>query len=251
MRGAPTRESAIVLRNIRLGESSKIVSVLTPTFGRVKVVAKGARQLRSRWASLLEPGNEVELMIYARPGRDLWTLGDAQLGRAVLTAGQGLNKLSLLFAALELCERLLPEQEPASDCEQSLRDYLDQWHRGDEAPLMASFFGFELELAKYMGIALDVDQCGECGEALVERVQHSAADGFLRCARCHVPGSRWLDAASLNRLRDIDGGVELHGGLETVARKEIGRLLHEHLSYHLPNYRLPTSLYWLEEASAE
>jgi DNA repair protein RecO (recombination protein O) len=246
MRGAPTREAAIVLRNLRLGESSKIVSVLTPDFGRVKVVAKGARQLRSRWASVLEPGNEVELMIYARPGRDLWMLGDAQLGRAVLTAGQGLNKLSLLFAALELCERLLPEQEPVADCERSLRSYLDRWHRSDDASLMASFFTLELELARSMGIAIDLESCGECGAQLVGRVQHRASEGFLRCAHCHETGSRWLDAASIATLRRIDRGDAASGALASTARKEIGRLLHEHLAYHLPNYRLPRSLYWLE-----
>ena len=63
VRGAgATREPGLILRPVKLGDSSKIVSALTERFGRVKLVAKGSRQLGSRLSALLEPGNELDLV---------------------------------------------------------------------------------------------------------------------------------------------------------------------------------------------
>ena len=94
MRGGPVADEAIVLRVIKLGESSKIVSALTRIHGRVKLVAKGARQPGHRLRSLLETGNELSIQCYPRPDRDLWMLGEASLRRAALTGGGSLDKLS-------------------------------------------------------------------------------------------------------------------------------------------------------------
>ena len=116
-----TREPGIVLRPIKLGDSSKIVSVLTPRWGRVKLVAKGSRQLDSRLSALLESGNELDLTLYPHDDRELWMLGDASLVRAALTGGNTLNKLSYLLATMELTDRLLPEREPVPEFELLLR----------------------------------------------------------------------------------------------------------------------------------
>ena len=249
MRGAPQRCTALVLRTIKLGDTSKIVSVLSHEHGRIRLVAKGARQLQSRWFAALEPGNEVELLVYAHPGRELWMLSDAQLLRGALAFGCGLPKLLHLFAALELAERLLPEQEPQPGISALYRHFLARWHKASAAGMPGLFFALELALAEQLGIALDVLSCAECGVALAraERAAFAVSDGVLRCASCAGPLGRWLDGATLSRLGGLAMGVE-RANLDEMDEHEcgsIGRVLHEHLRFHLPNYRVPRSLYWL------
>jgi DNA repair protein RecO len=260
--GAPVREPAIVLRVHKLGDSSKIVTVLTPEYGRVKVVAKGARQLRNRMANLLEPGNQLELMVYVRPGRDLWTLGDAALVRGVLTGANGLDKLSYLLAALELADRLVAEQQPVPEIEAIYRLYLERWHEASDETMAGLFFALELAMLDALGAMLDVEFCGECGRRFAEtalvartRVMHRASDGFLRCTACSAGGGRWVEAECLAPLlalaeEPLERAAE---ALEPKERAAIGRLLHDHMGYHLPNYRVPRALYWLsgEDASAK
>lgn len=248
MLGAPQRSWAVVLRSTKLGDTSKIVSALSAEYGRIKVVAKGARQLKSRSFASLEPGNEVELLVYVHPDRDLWTLADAQLLRSTLSsAGSDLAKLTHLFAALELAERLLPEREQLVDIVLMYRDFLENWHRRPPSAMPGLFFALELQLAGELGIGLDVAHCADCGEDLQrrERAAFVAADGVLRCDRCAGPLGRWLDGGTLSRLREVAaGGVT---ALEDGERSSIGRMLHEHLGFHLPNYRVPRALYWLRE----
>lgn len=251
MRGGPTQETALVLRSLKLGDTSKIVTVLTPTYGRAKLVAKGVRKLGSRLGSLLEPGNQLEVVVYANPGRDLWLLKEASLERAALTGGTTLDKLSHLFAALELADRLLPEQQPLPELENVYRVYLDRWHAADSGAMPALFFALELSLLEHLGLAMDVAHCGSCGEPILEhgRAVHVVADGAMACERCAREGGHWVDADALVCVDTLAQGLAT-GTLPPVnasRRRVIGRLLHEHMTFHLPNYRVPRSLYWLTD----
>src|SRR3546814_20212080 len=59
------RAEGIVLRTHKLGESDRIVSVLTREHGKVRAVATGLRKTKSRFGARLEPPNHIQLQPYA------------------------------------------------------------------------------------------------------------------------------------------------------------------------------------------
>ena len=245
VRGKPKRITIV-------GDSSKIVSVLTPRFGRVKLVARGSRRIGSRWAALLEPGNEIEVLLHPHPDRELWTLADASLVRAALTGGGTLNKLSHLLAALELVDRLLPEREPVPEFEALFRHFLQAWHETGDEQMSAVFFALELGLLEGAGTGLDPAACSQCGRPLVgeDRAGVRPAEGDILCSGCNAAGARWLDAELLDRLQSLarpawGAGPEGWPRIDARGRQQLGRILHEFMTLHLPGYRLPQALYWL------
>ena len=249
MGSAPQREEALVLRITKLGDTSKIVTALTARHGLVKAVAKGARTVGSRMGSLLEPGNELELLLYVREGRDLWTLGDATLRRAGLTGASSLDKLSHLLAALELADRVLTLHQPVEEVSDLYALFLDRWHAGSAAQMAGLFFALEAELCARLGVELAWDCCGECGRGFApgERVLHSVAEAWLRCQGCAGAAvGRWLESDVLATLSGLSAALEPTGSVEITPeqRAAIGRLLHEHMGFHLQGYRLPRALYW-------
>ena len=249
MRGAPCRDEVIVLGSIKLGETSQIVSCLARGHGRVKLVAKGTRKPRGRWAGLLEPGNELEAVYYARPGRDLWTLSEAGLMRAALTGGDSLDKLSYLLAVLELVNRLLPEREPVDSVVEIVRRYLDRWHRESTGAMPALFFAFEIALLRELGLSTDLYRCGDCGRSLTgaESVFFRPSEGDLSCADCGGGQGLWLGAEDLQLWRSLDGLLEEETApdVDDEGKRRIGKILHLHMLVHLPRYRVPASLFWL------
>lgn len=250
MRPGPTRDEGTVLRTLQLGDTSRIVSVLTTGHGRVKLVAKGSRRLDSRLGALLEPGNELDLVFYPHRDRELWTLGEAGLRRAALTGGGTLSKLSHLFAALELADRLLPEREAVPEFDALLRSWLDAWHRNDDGAMAGLYFVLEVQWLERTGLGLDPGTCSECGNPLLtqERASFRVTDGTFACVRCGAGAGRWIEGSVVEVLQSLTatGLAEPIGPvLDATARREVGRLLHEHLAFHLPDYRLPQSLYWL------
>ena len=83
----PISSDAIVLRTFKLGESSKIVVLLTRERGKLRAVAKGARGARPRYQSSLEPLSEVRVSLYGRQGTELFRLGECELVRSAFRAG--------------------------------------------------------------------------------------------------------------------------------------------------------------------
>ena len=83
----PIASDALVLRTYKLGETSKIVVLLTRERGKLRAVAKGARGARSRYQSALEPLSEVRVGLHGRQGAELFRLGECELLRSAFRAG--------------------------------------------------------------------------------------------------------------------------------------------------------------------
>jgi DNA repair protein RecO (recombination protein O) len=251
LRRGPVADEAVVLGSIKLSETSRIVSALTAAHGHVKLVAKGVRAPGHRLAHLLEPGNELQLVFYPRADRELWILADATLHRAALTGAGGLDKLFHLLAALELAQRLLPEREPLPEIARIYSRFLDRWHEAGPAPTWALFFGLEAALLQSFGLGLDAIACGECGAPLRQaaRAGYRPQDGSLTCERCSQAPARWIDREGLRDLEAVATCLEAGPlpELDARARRAVGRLLHDHMTFHLPSYRLPRALVWTDD----
>lgn len=74
---ATYRDQGIVLRTWKLGETDRILSLLTSGHGKVRAVAKGVRRPGSRFGGRLEPYSCVDLQLYE--GRSLDGVNQAEL----------------------------------------------------------------------------------------------------------------------------------------------------------------------------
>ncbi len=103
---------ALVLRGHKLGETSRIVVLLTRERGKLRAVARGARGGRPRYRSALEPLSEVRVSLYGRQGADLLRLGEAELLRSAFRASErGLDAALFLSSCAELLDAFCPEGE--------------------------------------------------------------------------------------------------------------------------------------------
>ena len=66
-----TKTEAIVIRSMKYGDSSKIVTFYTRQFGKLKGIAKAARRSNNKFGSSLEPLSHVMLVVYKKDHRDL------------------------------------------------------------------------------------------------------------------------------------------------------------------------------------
>jgi len=64
---------------MKFRDTSKIVSLYTRRFGRVSVVAKGARDRKSRFGAALEPMSHVSAVFYKKERSDLHLLSQCDL----------------------------------------------------------------------------------------------------------------------------------------------------------------------------
>ena len=72
---------ALVLRHVKQGDTSHVVTLLTRESGKIAVMAKGNRKPGSRFGAGLELFNLSRVTYRARPNRDLQFLEGCELER--------------------------------------------------------------------------------------------------------------------------------------------------------------------------
>src|SRR5439155_26532461 len=104
--GMIVSSEAIVLRARKQGETSKIVTLYTLAYGKLNVIAKGAREMKSKFGGALEAFSHINAIFYKKenvePG--LYLLSKAE----TIESNAGiLNSLSKIEAATGIVELML------------------------------------------------------------------------------------------------------------------------------------------------
>ena len=229
------KTEGIVLRSMDLGEADRVLTVLTPRLGKLRVIAKGVRRPRSRIGGALEPFSDVQLVLAV--GRTFDVVTSSSLEDAHLGLRNDLLSTAAAWYVVELadrfCEggadshdafRLLAQALSALDAppEDVTRDVVARW--------------FELHLLDAMGFRPELTACIECGDAIEpDGNAFSPASGGVLCPRCRVAssGARPIGPDVLKVLRHLQraplvGVLRLR--LATALHREVERLLHATVS---------------------
>jgi DNA repair protein RecO (recombination protein O) len=193
---------ALVLRTYKMGETSKIVVLLTRERGKVRAVAKGARAARSRYQSALEPLSEVRVGLYGRQGAELLRLGECELLRSAFPAGaRGLETALTLSYFAELLDAFAQEGEAEDAVYRLALAVLRAADGGTEVVALARYL--EAWLLRLHGIYPPIDRCASCGGSLPEGElrYHSPAHGFV-CGACGPPSGPILAEEARAFLRE-------------------------------------------------
>ena len=175
---------ALVLRSYKLGETSKVVVLLTRERGKLRAVAKGARSSRSRYQSALEPLSEVHVSLYGRQGAELFRLGPCELLRSAFPAGgRGLETALALSYFVELIDAFAQEGEAEDAVYRLATSVVRAAEEGKDVLALTRYL--EAWLLRLHGIYPPFDRCAACGGALPKGtlLYHEPAHGFV-CERC-------------------------------------------------------------------
>ena len=142
---------AILLRKTKLSETSLIITWLTALHGRLKTVAKGARQPKSRFAGRLDLFFECEVQWSRSRKSELHTLREAAIVEPHGALREDFLRVSLAAYFVELVE-LVTEAEHAVPELYDLLIRALRYLNGNPSSLLA-LEHFERELVRLLGIA--------------------------------------------------------------------------------------------------
>lgn len=210
------RDEAVVLRTYPLGESDRIVVLLTAGRGKLRAVAKGVRRTASRFGGRLEPASHVKLLCYE--GRELDVVNQAEVVEVHRALREDLGRMRDALAILEATDQVAQEQHPAPELfamvVRALRALSER-----PAPLLVA--GFYWKLLALDGAAPLLDACVRCGSGDDLAVLDLEEGGVL-CRGCaptagyhgQLGGRRALTPEALSVVQRILGG-DLGGALAT------------------------------------
>ncbi len=226
---------ALVLRGYKLGESSKLVVLLTRERGKLRAVARGARGARPRYQSALEPLSEVRVTLYGRQGSDLLRLGQAELLHSAFRAGtRSLEAAMVLSCCTELLDAFCPEGEAEEKVYRLALAVVRAAELGATPELLGRYL--EAWLLRLHGLHPPLDCCAAgCGAPLpAGRLRyHRPAHGFV-CEACGPASGPELSGAARALLAEIfRRAPETFNEPAGPACRELESFYRERISAHL------------------
>jgi DNA repair protein RecO (recombination protein O) len=231
-RGKLYRDDAVVLRVQKLGESDRIITLLTRRHGRVRAVAKGVRRTTSRFGGRLEPFGHVDVQF--AEGRTLHVINQVE-GIDLLSGrlGDDYPRYTAASAIAETAERLSPEEhEPSLRLFQLTLGALRALAAGEHPPPLV-LDAYLLRAMSHAGWAPALRECAVCATPGPHRAFSIPAGGSV-CADCRPPGAANPAPPTVALMTALAEGDWAAADAGTVAaRREASGLVAAHLQWHL------------------
>lgn len=201
--GSKTKTQGLIIREMPLGESDRLVTVLTKDEGVVRAFARRAK-------NIIDSKNAATgLMCYSRldlyKGREKYIINGAVPIEAFFGLRGDIVNLSLGQYLCELAEELVPE---GVESEEYLRLVLNALHflsAGTRPPQLIKPI-VELRMLSMSGYMPDLVGCAACGKYESPRMFFRVNRGELYCQDCYVNQGApavALSAGALTAMRHI------------------------------------------------
>jgi DNA repair protein RecO (recombination protein O) len=238
---------AVVLRRMDLGEADRLLTLFTPTEGKLRAIAKGVRRPGSRKAGHLEPFARSRLIL-AR-GRELDIITQAEAVDQFPRLSSDLERLAVAAHLVELMDRFTVQEGGAEALYDLLVNALRNLDSGDDLATLTRYY--ELRLLDHVGFRPEFFHCVECHQGIQPQDQYfSNALGGVLCPNCgrRQENAVKVSVAALKVLRHFqrsDYQVANAAQIRTAVQSEVEALMESYLT-HLLERRLNASKFLRE-----
>ncbi len=234
------RTEAIVLKRSDFGEADRLLTLYTPEWGKLRVIAKGVRKPASRKSGHLELFTHSRLLV--AKGRNLDIVTQAETIHSFRPLREDLLRTGWAYYAAELLDRFVGEGVENRLLFNLLLAMLGWLCEDVDLDLTARFY--ELRLLALVGYRPQLFHCLACRAEIEPGATpfFSPASGGLLCPRCgegqrdareiSMPALKVLRFMQTNRYelcRRLRIGRSLHAELEETMRRYITYILERNL----------------------
>lgn len=231
----------IVVRSTDYGESHKIIVVYTKEGGKISLMARGARKLKSRLAALSQLLTYAEYTYYRGQSGQMGTLNQGEIIDSHRELFADLQKTAYASYLAEMADRLTEENDGSSYVFSQLAAGIGAIAQGKDGQIIAH--AFELLMLSVAGYTPIVDACVSCGsEQLGDEPYSFRIDlGGAVCRRCfsHAGGTTSIVRVSgrtqrlIRMLQSLDLRRLGHVQVSPQSKRELKALLSAFMDYHV------------------
>ncbi len=209
---AAEKALALVVRGTDWSETSRITTLFTREFGKVRALAKGGRRLKSNFDCAFDLLSVCRIVFLRKASGGLDLLTEARMEEQFPVLRQNLPALYAGYYVAELLADGTQDYDPHPELFDAalgaLRDL------GKEALPQTVVTAFELVWLRELGYSPRLDACATCGAEVCPagavRVAFSPSAGGALCLNCAPAAAdrRWLSPDGFATLRDLTAAAE-------------------------------------------
>jgi len=255
------KSEGLLLKSVNWKENSKIVAIFTDNAGRISLVDRGGRSLKSKRGRLMT-FCRMEISYFKSEKSGMGYIGEIEPLETFEFKSEGtLGRLTFASAALELLYDLLPEEDPQQGLFDLTVRFMRRIDRVRRAGIIPVFISYFLKTLSYLGYRPNFSGCIGCGKDLQETAVSnsnglafhlfSPERGGLICSACQMPGEYYIKLQSdrLMKVYNLQTSSMTESGKMTLRLEEAEELLEllaGFLKYQADNKELK-SLKFLEK----
>jgi DNA repair protein RecO (recombination protein O) len=180
-RGRLYQTEALVLRRSDMGEADRLLTVLTPERGKLRLLAKGVRKIASRKAGHVELFTHAQFLVAQGHTWDIVT--QAETIHTFRPLREDVVRASAAYYCAELLDHFTGEEVGSRPLFDLALVTLARLAEARDPALALRFF--ELHLLGLSGYRPELYQCVGCRQPLQPLTNYwSPADGGVLCPRC-------------------------------------------------------------------
>lgn len=193
---------ALVIKEMNVGESDRLVTLFTRDYGIIRAFAAGAKSIKSK------KGAATSLLTYSSftilKKKDTYKIYEAAPIRLFFGAGSEIEVLSLAQYFCELCYVLVASGVPDGEFLRLILNSLHFLTKEKRFPPLIKAIT-ELRAAALSGFMPDLVACGGCGKFEDDIMYFDISGGRLLCHDCkgETPNLIPLDRTMLSAMRHI------------------------------------------------
>jgi len=161
---------AVILREVKYRDQSKICALYTREFGKISVIIKGARNPKNKLSGLFSAGNVVDVVLYKKQSRDIQLVSDGNLLLSPMVPDPDMERFAVLYQIIDLIRTGTESDEKNLPLFTLLAGTLQQLYRSG-VNFRQLHAWFLLRLVSLMGFQPLLSNCVFSGEDLTTAIR--------------------------------------------------------------------------------
>ena len=250
-----TKTEAIVLHSRKQGETSKIITAYSSLFGKMTLMAKGARNPKSKFLGTLDTFNDISMVIYRKENRDIQYVSQADIVNSFQSIHASLGKMALAAIPAEMIEKNEPQEHINPVLFKLLKTTLETLDKSTTG-LKNIIRSFKIKFVENSGFAPMLETCHTCGTPTISPVHYFDLErGFYTCESCGVPSevNYKLSGKALEYLRWFSKSPvvsSFQAKISSPIARQIDEFLVLYIQYHFEHLKHLKSLKYLKDLSS-
>ncbi len=218
-----TETESLVLKTYNLADADKIVLLLTRDHGVVRGVAKGAKRLKSKFGSGLEPFTIINVTYFQKETNELVSIQNIELVASYFALASDPGFLQKFSYLGDLIAAFSPPHDPNETLYRMVRSCLDAASSNTEYLLSIGVY-FKLWVLRLAGYLPDWRRCGRCGREMGGAGSAKITpDLHLLCSGCqsgakgeNIDAGQLAIYAAARRLSPLDFALQYNNMIEDL-----------------------------------
>ena len=190
---------AIVIKESNVGETDRLITLLTEKAGVIRAFARGARNIKSKALSATRLFCYSQMSIWA--SADKYVVREAEPVEVFFGLREDIVKTALAQYFAQLMLELAPVEENSADYLRLILNCLHFLENGQKPPAQLKAI-FELRLLSMAGYMPAMEACADCGAFESKEMFFDAQTGCLYCENCRRSGIS-LSISTVSAMRYI------------------------------------------------